>query len=85
MDLNQLKILLEAKFPKYHFFLRNSIYGKCVVAQKAPLSGAYIFIRKNKVIVAPEVPALKMRMLLGAGAVLVKMFRRHFTEPAQNN
>lgn len=83
MEANQLKTELEAEFPEYHFFRRNTIYGKCIVAQKTSLNGAYIFVRKNKVIVAPEVPALKMRMLLGAGVIFLKMFRRDFTEPAQ--
>lgn len=70
-------------FPEYKFSQGRRLYGKCIIAKNSTYSGAEIFIKKNKIVVDAAFPEMKTRILLGAGALLFKMFSIDYNEPSQ--
>lgn len=82
MKIDQIKKDLELEFPQYQFSIVKRIYGKCIITKKSKYSGADIYVKENRIIVEPGVPEMKTRLLIGGGAVLLKMFRKDFNEPA---
>lgn len=82
-DLEELRIKLIEQFPEYEFRIGKRIYGQCIIAKKSKYSGADVFIKKDKILIEASVPEMKTRLLLGAGAVFLKFFRKDFGEPCQ--
>lgn len=81
MQLEKLQSKLESNFPEYTFTLGKRIYGRCLIAKKNKYSGADIYIKKNGVIIESAIPGMKMRLLLGSGALLLKRYRKDYEEP----
>lgn len=81
MNIEDLKNRLEANFPNYEFKLGKRIYGKCIIAKKSKYSGADIYVKENSVTIEAAIPEMKTRLLIGSGALLLKMFRKDFNEP----
>ena len=82
MTIDEIKTELELNFPEYHFKIGKRVYGKCIIAKKSKYSGADIFVKENKIIVEPAIPEMKTRLLVGGGAILLKNFRKDYSEPA---
>ena len=72
---------LEIEFPEYEFSIGKRIYEKCIIAKKSKYCGADIFFKKNKLVIESSIPEMKTRLLIGGGALLVKSFKKDFSEP----
>ena len=82
-NIETIKAELEFKFPEYTFTIGKRIYGKCIIAKNSKYSGADIFIKKSEIIIQPGIPEMKSRILIGAGALFLKYFRKDYSEPAK--
>ena len=83
MRLEELLVKLENQFPEHEFRIGKRIYGKCIIAKKSKYSGADIFINIDKILIEASIPEMKTRLLLGSGAVYLKIFRKDYGEPCQ--
>ena len=81
-DINTIKHQLETQFPDLSFTIGRRIYGECIIAKKTKYSGADIFIKKSNITVEAAIPEMKTRMLLGAGAVFLKLFSKNYKDPS---
>ena len=81
MNIEELIKELESSFPDYEFRTGKRIYGKCIIAKKNRYSGADLFIKQEKIIIESAIPEMKTRLLLGAGAVLLRFFKKDYHEP----
>lgn len=82
-SLESIKSELEAQFPEMAFSMGRRIYGKCIVANKSKYRGADIFLSRNGIVIDPAIPEMKTRLLIGAGAVFLRYFKKDFCVPAQ--
>ena len=84
MNLEELKTELEKNVPEYEYTLgKRGFYGECVIASNTKYSGADVFIKKGTIVIDSGPPAMKTRLLLGAGLVLLKIFSKKFNIPAK--
>jgi len=83
MTFVDLKQKLESQFPQYQFRLAKRQFRQCLIAKKSNYSGADIFISKDKITIEAAIPDMKRRLLLGAGALYLKGFKKDFHEPSQ--
>jgi len=83
MELEDLKRELEGEFPHYEYRMGKRIYGKCLIVKNTKYSGADIFFKKNKFTIEASIPEMKTRLLLGGGAVYLKLFRKSYSEPSE--
>lgn len=81
MNIQELHKKLETRFPEYEFGIGKRIYGQCIIAKKSKYSGADIFIKNDKILLEAGIPEMKTRLLLGSGALLLKMFKKDYNEP----
>ncbi|WP_460218030.1 hypothetical protein [Psychroserpens sp. MEBiC05023] len=82
VTLDALKKDLEFYFKTYKFSIGKRIYGRCVIAEKSKFCGADIYIKSNKIHVQAGIPRMKTRLLVGGGAVILKMFSKRYSEPS---
>lgn len=80
--IEEIKTELESEFPEYKFSIGKRLFGKCVIVKKSKYCGADIFVKKDKMIIEPAIPEMKTRLLIGSGAVFIKMFKKDYSEPA---
>ncbi len=78
--IEETKKELENQFPEYQFTIAKRIYGKCIVAHKSKYRGADIYVNENKITVQSCVPDKKARILIGGGALFLKIFKKDFSE-----
>lgn len=81
-DLDEIKKELEETFPEMTFHPGKRFYGKCIIARLSKYSGADIFVKDDIITVQAGIPEMKTRMLIGSGALFLKMFRKSYSEPA---
>lgn len=77
-----IQAALEKAFPQWTFTMGKRLQGTCIIAKKSNLIGAEIYVSPTKIVVQAAIPSMKMRMLLGAGAILVKYLNKRYSEPA---
>jgi hypothetical protein len=77
-----IKAELEKAFPEWEFTMGNRLLGACITARKTKYSGAEIYVHPAEIIILAAIPSMKTRMLLGAGAVLLKYLNNRYSEPA---
>lgn len=82
-DIETIKKELEVEFPDLSFTIGKRIYGKCIIAKKSKYNGADIFVKKDVVIIEAAIPEMKTRILIGGGALLLKIFSKNFNEPSK--
>ena len=83
MNFEQLKNKLENQFPEYEYRLGNrKLAGDCLIVKNTKYSGVDIFIKKGKILLEPAIPEMKTRLLVGAGALFLRMFSKNFKEPS---
>lgn len=80
--LEVVKKELEFYFKDYEFTLGKRIYGSCIIAKKSKYNGADIFIKNGEIRIEAGIPKTKTRLMIGGGAVLLKMFSKSYTEPS---
>ena len=80
--IENLKTELETAFPEMSFSIGKRIYGQCIIAKKSKYSGADIFVKDDGIIVEAAIPEMKTRLLIGSGAVLLKLFNKNYSEPS---
>ncbi|CAM1340570.1 hypothetical protein [Tenacibaculum amylolyticum] len=84
MNLEELKIELEKKFPKYEYNLgKRGLGGECVIVKNTKYSGVDIFLKKDTIVLEAAIPEMKTRLLLGAGVLFLKMFSKKFNAPSK--
>lgn len=83
MEISDLLPQLQERFTEYQFSMGKRVYGKTIIAFKSKYVGADIFYQRGKLVVLAAVPKMSTRILIGAGAVLVKMFKSDYSEPAE--
>jgi hypothetical protein len=82
-NLQDLKNDLEERFPEYTFFLSERLLmGRCITAMSSRISGADIFLHKNRLKIIPAIPDKRNRILLGSGVLFLRTFSKRFKEPA---
>lgn len=77
-----IKAELEKAFPEWAFTLGKRLRGTCIIAKKSKYAGAEIYVSASGIIIEAAIPSMKTRMLLGAGAVLLKYLHPRYNEPA---
>lgn len=82
-QLESIKTELEARFPEMTFSMGRRIYGKCIVARQSKYCGADIFLSKTGIVIDAAIPEMRTRLLIGAGAILLKYFNKNFSVPAK--
>ena len=82
VQLDDLKKELEFYFKDYQFSLGKRIYGKCIIAEQSKYSGAAIYIKNNEILIEAGIPKMKTRLLVGGGAVLLKIFSKSYNAPS---
>ena len=83
MNFEELKDKLENQFPEYEYRLGNrKLAGDCLIVKKTKYSGVDIFIKKDRILLEAAIPEMKTRLLIGAGALLFRIFSKKFKEPS---
>jgi hypothetical protein len=77
-----IKAELEKAFPEWEFTMGHRLRGACIIAKKSKYSGAEIYVSPAEINIEAVIPSMKTRMLLGAGAVLLKYLHKRYNEPA---
>jgi len=80
--LEDIKNELELAFPHMTFTIGKRAFQKCIIAYRSKYRGADIFVKNDKIIVEAAIPEMRTRLLIGSGALLLKMFKRDFSVPA---
>ena len=84
MNLEELKVKLENQFPEYEYRIGNrKLAGDCIIVKNTKYSGVDIFIKKDKILLEAAIPEMKTRLLIGAGAIFLKMFSKKFKIPSR--
>ncbi len=84
MNLEELKVKLENKFPDYEYSMGNrKLAGDCIIVKNTKYSGVDIFKKKDKFLIEAAIPEMKTRLLIGAGALFLKFFSKKFNEPSK--
>ena len=81
-SIDNVKSELEAAFPEMSFRIGKRLFQECLIAKMTKYSGADIFVRENAIIIEAAIPENKTRLLIGAGAVFLKFFKKSYTEPS---
>ncbi len=83
MNFEELKIILEKQFPEYEYSIGNrKLAGDCIIVKNTKYSGVDIFIKKNRILLEAAIPEMKIRLLIGAGTLLFRIFSKKFKEPS---
>ncbi len=83
MNFEELKSKLENRFPEYEYRIGNrKLAGDCVIVKNTKYSGVDIFMKKDRILLEAAIPEMKTRLLLGAGALLFRVFSKKFKEPS---
>ncbi|MBO9151349.1 hypothetical protein ACFOTA_03960 [Chitinophaga sp. GCM10012297] len=64
------------------FRIGQRAFVQCIIAKSSRFSGADIFLEKNGITIEPGIPEMRTRILVGSGALLLKIFSRNFSAPA---
>ena len=80
--IEEIIAALEKAFVEMEFTIGKRIYGKCIIAKKSTYCGAAIFVTNNSIVVEAAIPETKTRLLIGGGAILLKLFAKNYTEPS---
>jgi len=83
IQLENLMERLSVEFPDMSFRIGSRLNKKCIIAKKSNYSGADIFVKSDRIELEPCVPDTKHRILIGSGALFLKLFRKSFSEPAK--